>query len=215
MHHCIYLVTYDYCRCKYCDSYEIVFSKQKGYTNAASHVQRRHKQYSQDIKIAIESLLSSKNATLDKFFTKKVSEKALNYYGWLEWIVNQNLPFSFCEKPLTKRYTKLEPISTKTLKEYLFKVVEEATAALKKTLPEKFIIMYDGWTADGTGTHYVAVYAVWTDSSTGSVKRFLLSCQPLLNQEDYSAQSHIEYLRKTLETYGKTFDSVDAFSGDK
>ena len=97
----------------------------------------------------------------------------------------------------------MEPISTKTLKEYLFKVVDEAKAALKNTLPEKLIIKYDGWTADGTGTHYVAVHAMWTDSSTGSVKRFLLSCAPLLNAEDYSAQSHIEYLRQTLERYGK------------
>ena len=117
------------------------------------------------------------------------------------------------KKPLTKKYTKLDPITTKTLKEYIFDTVLEVRQSIKALLPEQFVIMYDGWTADGTSTHYVATYAMWTNSY-GSVKRFLLSCAPLLNQADYSADSHVDYLAATLGLYGKTFSNVEAFSGD-
>lgn len=200
--------------CKYCD-YVIVFTSKSGYTNAVSHLDNKHKAvYLDDVMKAVDKLKVSKTASLDQFFTRTVSERAIEYYSWLEWIIFQKLPYSFCEKALTRKYTKLKSISTKTLKKYIFLVVDEVTSILKKTLPDYFTLMFDGWTCDGTGVHYVAVYAIWSDPGTGSVKRFLLACSPLLNEEDYSAASHIEYLESTLAWFDKTMDNVEAISGD-
>lgn len=34
---------------------------------------------------------------------------------------------------------------------------------IKEILPPKFIIIFDGWSLEGTSTHYVAFYAQWID----------------------------------------------------
>jgi hypothetical protein len=47
-----------------------------------------------------------------------------NVFKWLEWIVMDEHELIFCEKILTRCNTRLEPISVKTLKKYLFKVVD-------------------------------------------------------------------------------------------
>jgi hypothetical protein len=42
------------------------------------------------------------------------------------------------------------------------------TTALEKEisimLPEKFPLIFDGWSLEGSSTHYVAVYARWFNS---------------------------------------------------
>ena len=48
-----------------------------------------------------------------------VDSKSSNLFGWLEWVIEDNLPFSFCERKNTKKYSKLDPISVKTFMKYL------------------------------------------------------------------------------------------------
>jgi hypothetical protein len=48
------------------------------------------------------------------------------------------------------------------------------TTALEKEisimLPEKFPLIFDGWSLEGSSTHYVAVYARWFNSLNGIFK---------------------------------------------
>ena len=37
---------------------------------------------------------------------------------------------------------------------------------ISKLLPEKIPIVFDGWTLDGSSTHYVAMYARWWDKNS-------------------------------------------------
>ena len=50
--------------------------------------------------------------------------RSTNVFIGLEWIVMGEHELTFCEKKLTRCNSKLEPISVKTLKKYLFKDVD-------------------------------------------------------------------------------------------
>lgn len=41
------------------------------------------------------------------FFHKKGN----NIFNWLSWIIEDNLPFTFCERPSTRKFSKLDSIS--------------------------------------------------------------------------------------------------------
>ncbi|DBA01118.1 TPA: hypothetical protein N0F65_001746 [Lagenidium giganteum] len=46
----------------------------------------------------------------------KVSDAAMNLYGWLDWIVNENRELALCEKPRARKYSPLPPVCRPTLK---------------------------------------------------------------------------------------------------
>lgn len=69
------------------------------------------------------------STTTDIFEIRTISAKARNIYGWLEQLVMNDRPFSFVENKFDTKYSKLEPISSKTLIHYCEAVgakVEEA-----------------------------------------------------------------------------------------
>lgn len=134
-----------------------------------------------------------------------VDAAAKQVFGWIEWIVMGFLPFSFVEKTLTRKYSKLQQISIKTLKKHmenLVVVVEEKIASL---LPNKFGIVVDGW-SDG-GTHFVAIYATYLNQRELPVQS-LLACSPMGNETRLDGQTFIEFLADTLAVFRKPLDSV-------
>jgi len=48
----------------------------------------------------------------------------------------------------------------------------------------------------------------------GYMGKPLLALQPLLEEEDLGADSHIDFIESTLEIYGKTMSNVIFFVGD-
>ena len=48
----------------------------------------------------------------------KVNKKAENNFRWLEWAILENSEYSFVDKPLVRKNTKLEPICQKTAEIY-------------------------------------------------------------------------------------------------
>lgn len=48
-----------------------------------------------------------------------VDKKTQNIYDWLEWVIDDNLPFKFVAKPLTRKNTNLDPISINTYMKYM------------------------------------------------------------------------------------------------
>jgi hypothetical protein len=81
---------------------------------------------------------------------------------------------------------------------------------LLKIIPEKFALIFDGWTEGST--HYVALIASYLTPE--GHKESLLAIAPLLNEETLGATQHIEFMQATLELYGKNLGNVVAFIGD-
>jgi hypothetical protein len=89
----------------------------------------------------------------------KVDKKTYNIYKWIEWVVVENLPFSFCEKKLTRENTSRDTISRTSLMKYLDCLSWEVEGILKDILPEKFGMLFDGWD-DGNSTNYFGVFVI-------------------------------------------------------
>jgi hypothetical protein len=65
-------------------------------------------------------------------------------------------------------------MSRNTIKKYLLLLHEKVVDKIKKVLPKKFVIMFDGWSL-GT-EHYLGVFASFIDRRTSIKQRVLLSC---------------------------------------
>ena len=61
-------------------------------------------------------------------------KKGNNMFNWLSWIIEDNLPFSFCERPNTKKFSKLESLSVDTLMKY----IRLTTERVERRLPIAF-----------------------------------------------------------------------------
>jgi len=83
---------------------------------------------------------------------------------------------------------------------------------IREILPDKFALVFDGWTLDGSSTHYIALYARWMNGTT--IGNVLLAFAPLADEHDYTATSHMEFMVFHLEKYGKSLDNVICFVGD-
>jgi hypothetical protein len=118
----------------------------------------------------------------------------------MEWVVVDNHSFSFVEKSLTKKHTKLEPISVDTLTKYIKLVTQVVEKEVASQLPSKFGIVIDGW-KEGT-THYIALFGSYDG------KFPLLAIAPPFNEQDYTALSHKAFIVDVLELFGKDLSSL-------
>ena len=62
----------------------------KGYVNLISHIKDQHKDW--------ESIMESKHIGSNTSIMQFVNKKASSIFSWLEWIIMDNLPFTFVEK---------------------------------------------------------------------------------------------------------------------
>eukprot|EP00474_Spongospora_subterranea_P010852 CRZ11310.1 hypothetical protein [Spongospora subterranea] len=100
--------------------------------------------------------------TSDQPITTFFRKTDTNLFKWVKWIVKDLLPFNLCEKPNTRLYCKLEPVSIKTLKECMIKITTLAERGkIKDILPDQFAIVFDEWSHHST--HYLAVFAVFPE----------------------------------------------------
>ncbi|KAG4040886.1 hypothetical protein PC123_g23581 [Phytophthora cactorum] len=129
---------------------------------------------------------------------------------------------SFCERPLVRKNSKMEPISAATPQEYLDALYGHAREVIATTLHDKFGITLDALT---TGRqHYFAIMALFYDPSAAQPKQrnpnydesiqcltrwfvLLAFCQ-LVDEEDLSAQSVFDLIADTLSTYNRPWESV-------
>jgi hypothetical protein len=94
---------------------------------------------------------------------------------------------------------------------YLKKLDNYVMDKIRAYLPTKFGLIFDGWSS-GT-THYVAVYAVFPDS-TGKREQVMLVMQPLPDESNQTADNHADLIRFTLESYSKSMQNVLFICGD-
>ena len=72
-------------------------------------------------------------------------KKGNNMFNLLSWIIEDNLPFSFCERPNTKKFSKLESLSVDTLMKYIRLTTERVEKKIADSLPSQFgILLTDG-----------------------------------------------------------------------
>jgi hypothetical protein len=110
-------------------------------------------------------------------------------------------------------YTKLQPISVETLMNGIGKLTYLVEEKIKQILPEKFALIFDGWS--DSSIHYLAVFAVFSDSKeTCGFQKILLSFSPLIHDEDLSAASHHQTVYEILKTFGKDFSNLACVIGD-
>jgi hypothetical protein len=123
-----------------------------GYTSQMQHVKAQHSDYE---KVVREALSSGQN--MDTIESLWVSKKGRNAYCWLDFIINGNHPFTCVEDPLTLKYVHMKPISYKTFMKYMKAVTEVVERKIKKKLPKKFGLAFDGWSHGSK--HYLVCHA--------------------------------------------------------
>ena len=162
-----------------------------GYENPMSHLRTSHKDYNKCVQVSKE---------FPPAFI--VSNKAQNYFGWLEGTIMGGKNFSFVSNELNRKYSKLTSISRTTLMKLisdLTKAVEQKVAA---DLPDSFGLVIDGWSFTSASTHYLAAYYQRVRAN------FLLAFSPLLVEEDLGAKSHVDFITTALGYFNKTVCNV-------
>lgn len=175
--------------------------KGRGWSNLMDHISRQHHDTLEEAK--------KKSGQISHFFTKKDS----NLFGWVDWIVSDLLPFSFCERPAARKYTRLSPIAVETLMSAINLLTVKVEEKIKKLLPDVFAVIFDGWSSGGS--HYLSVFATWPDSNLSSgYSRALLAFTNLEDEENLGASSHKTTILEILRFYNKNYSNVACLIGD-
>jgi len=137
-------------------------------------------------------------------------EDVLNFHSITELIIEENLSFSKLDSPIYKKLCKFEFMCSKTYLKYFDKLIMNVKENIRDALPQKFGLIFDGWTA-GNGDHYVAVFAAYLEKSIS--KKVLISIAEL-DATDFSAESHKNYFVNVLAYYNRNLDDILFLVGD-
>ena len=176
----------------------------KGYTNLMSHLKNVHKDSWED------EYRKSKTKEQAVLPYPKVNKKAENIFRWLEWVILENREYSFVDKPLVRKNTKLEPICQKTLQKYIDLVSLEVEKKITSALPSNFGLIVDGWSQQSE--HFVGVFACF--DVDGVNEKPLLAFSVLPDETDLGADSIAGFIETTLEYYKKTRTDVKFIVSD-
>eukprot|EP00171_Calliarthron_tuberculosum_P002604 IDg2604t1 len=157
--------------------------KGTGYTNLCSHILSEHAAQLERVDGGPDKTMS----IMEHFWPKK----ATNIYSWLDMTVTMMLPFSFCENPCARRHMKSDAISTNTLMKYLSRVTQAVERKISVLLPDKFALVFDGWTCGST--HYLAIYASYVLPDPPRAQQSLLSFSPMGEEESLNADEHMHF----------------------
>lgn len=79
-------------------------------------------------------------------------------------------------------------------------------------LPDKFAIIFDGWTLDGQSSHFMGIFASFNHNNLS--ERVLLGFTTLGEEEEFTAEAHRDTLLGVLEIFGKNITNVVCLIGD-
>ena len=156
--------------CNSCSTHVKCDIPKNGYSNLKTHLKTNHENEWKDW---LKIFKNGGKGPMDKYFIG-TSDKAKNIYEWIEWIVDDNLPFSFCEKKTTRDKSKLKKMTIKTLKKYMSLLMEEVKTNIKSQLPPSFGLIIDGWSIGSD--HYSGIFLVFFYEKLQEVTEFMLSC---------------------------------------
>ena len=75
-------------------------------------------------------------------------------------------------------------------------------------MPRKFGVMLDGWTDNGTSTHYITIFACFPDKKTKQATFPLLAFSPLPDEERFDADVHKLFLEQTISIFSTPLSSI-------
>ena len=177
-----------------------------GFTNLKNHLRECVPDYEALFNARDKGILDIRNHIKVDHVTQKI-------FSWIEWIIVENLPFNFVEKVMSRKNSKMEPISKYTLLKYMDQLGYECEEVLKNILPDRFGISFDGWD-NGLSTNLCGIYVNWYCPIRKCVRTFLLRLAPLIRIDDFGADSHIESIGVFLANVGKSWANVVVVMGD-
>ena len=141
------------------------------------------------------------------------SPKTQRVHAWMALIIDGMLPFSFCENERARQFLKFDSIARNTLVKYMGKLTEIVEKKLAAHLPEKFALVFDGWSASDSH-HFVALFATFPEKNEVGYSKVLLTISPLGDGTSYTSQDHYDFITYSLSVYGKTWDNIVCLIGD-
>ena len=94
------------------------------------------------------------------------------------------------------------------MQKFITLFAREVESEMEKMFPEKFGMIFDGWSHHGTH-HYVGLFGLYESIDNPGIARVpLVAIARLLNEEDLGAQSHIDFLDAALSVYRKFCENV-------
>jgi hypothetical protein len=189
-------------------------SKNGGWTNLLSHIRTCVGSDYENVYLEHKKAASTKS-TMSGYFVR-VSELEKEMFSWIRFIVMKNLPVSFVDCTYTRDISRLRSISGKSLRRHILSLRDVLKETLRKELPSRFVVVFDGWT-EGTH-HYIGVAASYMKVVDGKEVpiQTMLSMQPLLANgiQGMRAVDHIDHLSKVLGSYGKSTGDIICLVGD-
>lgn len=171
------------------------------------HSHENYQQLEQDVK------KRAGQKSLKDFAFKSIEGKAKDIYQWMNVIITQNLPFSFCDQQVVRDFAQPDPICRNTLTRYMKGIMDQMVEKLKAEFKDKLLgLLFDGW-SDGAGNHYVGVFLVYAGPSGDAIYR-LIAVAPLLDETHLDADEHIEFIKSTLQWYDLTLSDITFIVGD-
>ena len=158
------------------------------YSNLASHVKQQHKS-------DLETFVADKQAASGRLDFDLFSAKTKEMFGWIEYVVMENLPYAFVESPLARKYTNLPHISRHRIANVVHALYTVVFDKVVEQLPQKFGLMFDGWSE--RGFHYIACFAVYGEA--GCRREILLHFGQFLSEGTFTAADHILFFEDVLE----------------
>ena len=73
------------------------------------------------------------------------------------------------------------------------KMVSTVEKEISEKLPQFFGLLIDDWTEMGSSTHYLGVFGLFSDKSTGQSVCPLLAFSPLIDESSYTADYDCKY----------------------
>eukprot|EP00171_Calliarthron_tuberculosum_P001888 IDg1888t1 len=174
------------------------------YENLLSHIRAVHPEH---VDLLDDS--TTNQVTMDTYFR---TEKAKNYFGWFDLVINCMLPFSFVQNQVAHEHVKHGQMSLSTFMRYLPILTRHVEEKIRNKLPEKFALVFDGWTSGST--HFLAVFASYSNIEPGECSVRLLAFSPFEDESTFNADNHVKFFEYVLQLYERTWDNVVCLIGD-
>jgi hypothetical protein len=193
-----------------------------GFTNTAGHVKEKHPDYKENLSLMLKEVAEDGNQLkITSCYQEKVSHEAKRLNKWLEFIVMTDQSFCCVENEYFRKFGDSRGLSRKYLMQVLQGVRSLVIEEIKHIIPDKFGVIFDGWTCDGTSQHYYGFFLAWSNPIDG-YQTCLISCGVTFPSDDededratfFAAEDIYRTLTHRLEIFGKTCQNIDYLGGD-
>ncbi|RLN87246.1 hypothetical protein DYB28_006547 [Aphanomyces astaci] len=160
-----------------------------------------------------------------------VNTKSEVVFKTLDWIISNNLPFSWFEKKRTREYGSFKGLSHNQVKHYMHLLRASVVEDIMKELTDKFGVVLDEWTH--MSEHFIALFTVYVNA--GERKEVLLSMTPLIKDTSladvqgvdelqpgpetdevvsHTAERHVHWIRKQLSKFKRSTSYITFIVAD-